>query len=254
MMNTGTTVMPSEKGLLTTVGWKVRSPKRRRRRAPSPAHPAAHTQLGDAPTVYALEGSVAYAGSLVQWLRDNLGLFKDAQECEALARSVDDHGGMFIVPAFAGLFAPYWRADARAAIVGLTAYNTKAHFARAAIDAAAYQVNEVLAAMRDDSGGAVGLTDLKVDGGMTVNELLMQFQADLCDVAVTRPVIPETTALGAAYAAGLATGFFADTDELKAKWKADKTWKPDMPREKAGKLAKDWAKAVTRTFDWAGEE
>src|SRR6185312_4695347 len=182
---------------------------------------------GDAAPVYALEGSIAVTGSLVQWLRDNLGLISDAGEIEALAREVDDNGGAYVVPAFSGLFAPHWRSDARGAIVGLTRYVTKAHLARAALEAAAFQSYEVIEAMRADSG--VELTELKVDGGMVANDLLMQFQADLLGVDVVRPVVTETTALGAAYAAGLAVGFWESTDELAANWAEDTRWSPRMP-------------------------
>jgi glycerol kinase len=217
----------SDNGLLTTVCYR----------------------LGDAAPVYALEGSIAVTGSLVQWLRDNLKLIDDASEIEALARSVDDNGGAYIVPAFSGLFAPYWRPDARGAIVGLTRFVERGHLARAALEATAFQTREVVEAMNADSG--VALTSLKVDGGMVVNELLMQFQADILDVPVVRPVVAETTALGAAYAAGLAVGFWSSTDEIRDRWSADKQWDPTMGAEQRDELYGEWKKAVTRTFDWA---
>ncbi len=227
LLNTGTEKVLSANGLLTTVCY----------------------QLGEQAPVYALEGSIAVTGSLVQWLRDNLRLISDASEIEALARSVDDNGGAYFVPAFSGLFAPYWRPDARGAIVGLTRFVDRGHLARAALEATAFQTREVVEAMNADSG--VDLTELKVDGGMVVNELLMQFQADVLDVPVVRPVIAETTALGAAYAAGLAVGFWSSTDEIRANWAADKRWQPAMPAEQREELYADWKKAVTRTFDWA---
>jgi glycerol kinase len=227
LLNTGTEKVLSENGLLTTVCYRLGA---------------------DAP-VYALEGSIAVTGSLVQWLRDNLKLISDASEIEALARSVDDNGGAYIVPAFSGLFAPYWRPDARGAIVGLTRFVERGHLARAALEATAFQTREVVEAMNADSG--VTLTELKVDGGMVGNELLMQFQADVLDVPVVRPVIAETTALGAAYAAGLAVGFWSSTDEIRANWSADKRWEPQMPAEQRAEIYAEWKKAVTRTFDWA---
>jgi glycerol kinase len=230
LLNTGTEPVRSEHGLLTTVCYRI----------------------GDAAPVYALEGSIAVTGSLVQWLRDNLGLIRDASEIEALAREVDDNGGAYVVPAFSGLFAPHWRADARGAIVGLTRYVTKAHLARAALEATAFQTREVVEAMRADSG--VELAELRVDGGMVVNELLMQFQADLLDVPVVRPAVTETTALGAAYAAGLAVGFWADESELTAQWAEDKRWTPAMPAGERDRLYRTWQKAVTRTFDWVDDE
>ncbi|HEX3336016.1 MAG TPA: FGGY-family carbohydrate kinase, partial [Jatrophihabitans sp.] len=199
--------------------------------------------------VYALEGSIAVTGSLVQWLRDNLGLISSADEIESLARTVDDNGGAYFVPAFSGLFAPYWRPDARGAIVGLTRFVNRGHLARAALEATAFQTREVVEAMNADSG--VALTSLKVDGGMVGNELLMQFQADLLGVAVVRPVVAETTALGAAYAAGLAVGFWSSTDEIRANWAADREWQPEMPEDPRDELFAEWKKAVTKTFDWA---
>ncbi|MDT4916030.1 MAG: glycerol kinase [Pseudonocardiales bacterium] len=226
LLNTGTDRILSQNGLLTTVCYA----------------------LADQPPVYALEGSIAVTGSLVQWLRDNLGLIRDASEIEALARTVDDSGGAYFVPAFSGLFAPYWRPDARGAIVGLTRYVNKGHLARAALEATAFQTREVVDAMRADSG--VALTSLKVDGGMVGNDLLMQFQADILDVPVVRPTIAETTALGAAYAAGLAVGFWSSTDEIRANWTADRTWEPAMDATDRAARYSEWKKAVTRTFDW----
>ena len=227
LLNTGTTKVLSENGLLTTVCYA----------------------LGDEPPVYALEGSIAVTGSLVQWLRDNLGLIQHASEIEALARSVEDNGGAYFVPAFSGLFAPHWRPDARGAIVGLTRFVNRGHLARAALEATAFQTREVVEAMNADSG--VALTALKVDGGMAANELLMQFQADLLDGPVVRPRVAETTALGAAYAAGLAVGFWTSTDEIRANWAADRTWEPAMQASHRDHLYGEWKKAVTKTFDWA---
>ena len=226
LMNTGTKPVPSVSGLLTTLGYKI----------------------GGQKAVYALEGSIAVTGALVQWLRDNLGMIQKSSEVEALARSVEDSGGIYFVPAFSGLFAPYWRSDARGAIVGLTRYVNKGHIARAVLEATAYQTREVLDAMEMDSG--VKLTALKVDGGMVFNELLMQFEADILDVPVIRPKVSETTALGAAYAAGLAVGFWKDYDELCANWGKDKEWTPKMNAATRAKLYTGWKKAVTRTFDW----
>jgi glycerol kinase len=227
LLNTGTEKVLSRNGLLTTVCYA----------------------LPDSDPVYALEGSIAVTGSLVQWLRDNLGLISSADEVERLARSVEDNGGAYFVPAFSGLFAPYWRSDARGAIVGLTRFVNGGHLARAALEATAFQTREVVEAMNADSG--VALTSLKVDGGMVVNELLMQFQADVLDVPVVRPVVAETTALGAAYAAGLAVGFWSSTDEIRQNWAADREWQPAMDAETRESLYADWKKAVTRTFDWA---
>ncbi|HZZ48514.1 MAG TPA: glycerol kinase GlpK [Pseudonocardia sp.] len=226
LLNTGTDIKRSENGLLTTVCYR----------------------LGNEDAVYALEGSIAVSGSLVQWLRDNLGIISNASEIEGLARSVDDNGGAYFVPAFSGLFAPHWRSDARGAIVGLTRYVNKGHLARAVLEATAFQTREVLDAMNADSG--VDLTELKVDGGMVVNELLMQFQADVLGVPVIRPVVNETTALGAAYAAGLAVGFWSDTGEITKNWAKDKQWEPSMAEDERERLYKQWNKAVTRTFDW----
>ncbi len=230
LLNTGGERVVSDHGLITTVCY----------------------QLGDAAPVYALEGSIAVTGSLVQWLRDNLGLIRSADEIEAVARSVDDNGGAYIVPAFSGLFAPHWRSDARGVVVGLTRYVSRGHLARAALEAAAFQSYEVIEAMNADSG--VPLTELKVDGGMVANDLLMQFQADLLEVDVVRPVVAETTALGAAYAAGLAVGFWSSTDELKANWAEDHRWHPNMADDRREHLLADWSRAVQRTFDWAEPE
>jgi glycerol kinase len=230
LMNTGTKVVPSKSGLLTTLGYKI----------------------GDQPAVYALEGSIAITGALVQWLRDNLGMITSSEEVEALAGTVEDNGGVYFVPAFSGLFAPYWRSEARGVIAGLTRYVTKGHIARAVLEATAWQTREVLDAMNADSG--VELTALKVDGGMVYNELLMQFQSDVLDVPVIRPKVAETTALGAAYAAGLAVGFWAAVDDLRANWAKDKEWHPKMDAAEREKEYKLWKKAVTRTFDWVEAE
>jgi glycerol kinase len=227
LINTGEKPIHSENGLLTTLGYKI----------------------GDQPAVYCLEGSIAITGALVQWLRDNLGLIEKSADVESLARTVEDNGGIYFVPAFSGLFAPYWRSDARGAIVGMTRYVNKGHIARAALEASAYQTREVLEAMEADSG--VSLTALKVDGGMVFNDLLMQFQSDILDVPVIRPKVAETTALGAAYAAGLAVGFWGDFDELRANWGVDHEWQPRMEAGTRGRLYSGWKKAVTRTFDWA---
>ena len=226
LMNTGGKPVQSKAGLLTTLGYKI----------------------GDQKAVYALEGSIAITGALVQWLRDNLGLIQSSAEVEALAKSVEDNGGIYFVPAFSGLYAPYWKSDARGAIVGMTRYITKGHIARAALEATAYQTREVLDAMEKDSG--VKLAALKVDGGMVFNELLMQFQSDMLNVPVVRPKVAETTSLGAAYAAGLAVGFWKDFDELKKNWERDREWKPAMDANHRKKLYSGWKKAVTRTFDW----
>ncbi|MGH8963230.1 MAG: glycerol kinase GlpK [Jatrophihabitantaceae bacterium] len=226
LLNTGPAKVLSENGLLTTVCYAL---------------------AGERP-VYALEGSIAVTGSLVQWLRDNLGLIGSAEEIEALAGSVEDNGGAYFVPAFSGLFAPYWRSDARGAIVGLTRYVNRGHLARAVLEATAFQTREVVDAMNADS--AVALTTLKADGGMVGNELLMQFQADLLGVPVVRPVVRETTALGAAYGAGLAVGFWSSTDEIRSNWAAERRWEPSMDEARRASLYADWKKAVTRTFDW----
>ncbi|RRQ25429.1 glycerol kinase [Rhodococcus sp. Eu-32] len=225
LLNTGTTPVRSEHGLLTTVCYK----------------------LGDAATVYALEGSVAVTGSLVQWLRDNLGIIRDAREIEELADTVDDNGGVYFVPAFSGLFAPRWRPDARGVISGLTRFANKGHIARAALEATAFQTREVIDAMNADSD--VTLTTLKVDGGMVVNELLMQFQSDVLGVPVVRPVVNETTALGAAYAAGLAVGYWNGEDDIRANWAADKTWEPDLDEDVREEMYRTWNRAVERTYD-----
>jgi len=230
LMNTGTKVVPSKSGLLTTLGYKI----------------------GDKPAVYALEGSIAITGALVQWLRDNLGMIASSPEVEALAATVEDNGGVYFVPAFSGLFAPYWRSEARGVIAGLTRYVNKGHIARAVLEATAWQTREVLDAMNADSG--VELTALKVDGGMVFNELLMQFQSDVLGVPVIRPKVAETTALGAAYAAGLAVGFWAEVEDLRANWAKDKEWTPSLDEAVREKEYKFWKKAVTRTFDWVEAE
>jgi glycerol kinase len=226
ILNTGTEIVPSKNGLLTTVCYK----------------------FGNEPTVYALEGSIAITGALVQWLRDNLKLIDNAPDIEDLAKTVDDNGGIYFVPAFSGLYAPYWKDSARGVIVGLTRYVNCGHFARASLEATAYQTREVLDAMNADSG--VPLTALKVDGGMVYNNLLMQFQADVLGVPVVRPKVAETTALGAAYAAGLAVGFWKNTDEMRANWGIDKTWEPSADDTARTTLFAMWKKAVTRSFDW----
>jgi glycerol kinase len=230
IFNTGEEIVHSKNGLLTTLGYK----------------------LGDAAPHYALEGSIAVTGSLVQWLRDNLGLISSADEIEALAKTVDDNGGAYFVPAFSGLFAPYWRSDARGALVGLTRYVNKGHIARAVLEATAFQTREVLDAVNADSG--VPLEELKVDGGMIANNLLMQFQADILGVPVVRPVVAETTALGAAYAAGLAVGFWDGLDDLRANWQEDSRWTPQMDEGDRDRLIRNWKKAVTKTFDWVDKD
>lgn len=226
LLNTGSEIVPSKHGLLTTVCY----------------------QFGGEAPVYALEGSVAITGALVQWLRDNLKLIDTAPEVETLAKTVSDNGGVYFVPAFSGLFAPYWRNDARGVIVGLTRYANRGHIARAALEATAFQTREVLDAMNADSG--VELKSLKVDGGMVANDLLMQFQADVLGVPVIRPTVPETTALGAAYAAGYAVGFWKNRDEMRMNWEADRTWQPDPSSSAGTDLFAEWKRAVTRTFDW----
>jgi glycerol kinase len=205
-------------------------------------------KIGDNPAVYCLEGSIAITGALVQWLRDNLGMIQKSADIESLSKTVEDNGGIYFVPAFSGLFAPYWRSDARGAIVGMTRYVNKGHIARAALEATAFQTREVLDAMKKDSG--VTLKALKVDGGMVYNDTLMQFQADILDVPVVRPKVAETTSLGAAYAAGLAVGFWSNLEDLRQNWQVDKTWEPKMDNATREKLYKSWLKAVTRTFDW----
>ncbi|MGV8848896.1 MAG: FGGY family carbohydrate kinase, partial [Propionibacteriaceae bacterium] len=226
ILNTGTEIVPSKNGLLTTVCYKI----------------------GDQPAVYALEGSIAVTGSLVQWLRDNLKMIDSAADIEALAATVDDNGGAYFVPAFSGLFAPYWRSDARGALVGLTRYVNKGHIARAVLEATAFQTREVLDAMNADSG--VPLTELKVDGGMTQNNLLMNFQADVLGVPVVRPVVAETTALGAAYAAGIATGFWNGEQDVIDNWAEDMRWSPSADPTEVARIYRNWKKAVTKTFDW----
>jgi glycerol kinase len=227
LLNTGTKAVPSKNGLLTTLGYKI----------------------GSQPAVYALEGSIAITGALVQWLRDNLGMIEKSTDIEALAATVEDNGGVYFVPAFSGLFAPYWKNSARGVIAGLTRYVNKGHIARAVLEATAWQTREVLDAMNADSG--VPLTALKVDGGMVFNDLLMQFQSDVLGVPVIRPKVAETTALGAAYAAGLAVGYWAEVEDLRANWAKDKTWEPKMDAALRDKEYALWKKAVTRTFDWA---
>jgi glycerol kinase len=226
LLNTGTTPVVSERGLLTTVGY----------------------QVGTEAPVYALEGSIAVTGALVQWLRDNLGLISSAGEINELAGQVEDNGGCYFVPAFSGLFAPYWRPDARGVIAGLTGYVTRAHLARAVLEASAWQVKDVVEAMASESG--VAPATLKVDGGMTASELLMQFQADILDVPVVRPIIAETTALGAAYAAGLAVGVWSDLDELRAHWRVDREWTPLLDAPARDAAYAQWHKAVQRTMNW----
>ncbi|ANJ27735.1 glycerol kinase GlpK [Agromyces aureus] len=230
IFNTGEEIIHSKNGLLTTVGYK----------------------LGDQPVHYALEGSIAVTGSLIQWLRDNLGLISSASEVEELAKSVDDNGGAYFVPAFSGLFAPYWRPDARGALVGLTRYVNKGHIARAALEAIAFQTRDVVEAVNADAG--IDLTELRVDGGATSNDTLLQFQADILGVPVVRPVVAETTALGAAYAAGLAVGFWSGLDDLAKNWQEDKRWEPSMDEAERERLDRSWKKAVSKTLDWVDED
>jgi len=230
LLNTGTEIVHSKSGLVTTVAYKV----------------------GDKPAVYALEGSIAITGALVQWLRDNLNFFDSSHQIEDFANKVEDSGGVYIVPAFSGLFAPYWKSDARGVIVGLSRYIRKEHLCRAALEATAYQTKEVVNAMQKDSG--VALKSLKADGGMVVNDLVMQFQADILGVPVVRPVVSETTALGAAYAAGLAVGYWENLDDLRNNWQIDKTWEPKMNATQRDKLFKGWLKAVEKTFNWIEAE
>ena len=229
LMNTGRDVVQSRHGLLTTVAFQIQGQ----------------------PANYALEGSVAITGALVQWIRDNFGLITTSPEIEALARLVPDNGGVYFVPAFSGLYAPYWKHNARGVIAGLTRYSNKSHLARAALEATAFQTREVVEAMENDSGVPVGV--LRTDGGMVENELLMQFQADILDRTVVRPAVKETTALGAAYAAGLATGFYASVEDLRAQWSVDRTWKPQMEAGQRERMYGFWKKAVTRSFDWLEE-
>ena len=226
IFQTGEEIVRSSNGLLTTVGYR----------------------LGDAPAHYALEGSIAVTGSLVQWLRDQLGLIGSAAEVERLARTVPDNGGVYVVPAFSGLFAPYWRPDARGAIVGLTRHSNRGHLARAALEAVAYQTRDVLDAVNADVD--VPLAELRVDGGMVANDALMAFQADILGVPVVRPRVAETTALGAAYAAGLAVGFWSGLDELRDNWREDRRWEPAMPGPERDRLLRQWRKAVTKSMDW----
>jgi glycerol kinase len=226
LMNTGNRPIHSQNGLLTTLGY----------------------QIGSEESIYCLEGSIAMAGAIVQWLRDNLHIIQKSTEIEALASSVEDNGGVYFVPAFSGLFAPYWRSDARGIIAGLTRYATSGHIARAALEATAYQTREVLEAMEQDS--RIKIRSVRVDGGMVVNPLLMQFQADLLQTPVIRPKVAETTALGAAYAAGLATGFWSNLAELKSYWKKDIEWQPSKAEDEMNKLYQNWKKAVQRTFNW----
>ncbi|HEX6802463.1 MAG TPA: glycerol kinase GlpK [Terriglobales bacterium] len=227
LMNTGNKPIQSKCGLITTLAYK----------------------FGKAPACYALEGSIAITGALVQWLRDNLGLIATSSEVEKLARTVEDNGGVYFVPAFSGLFAPYWKENARGTMVGLTRYVNQGHLARAVLEATAFQVREVVEAMVEDSKTNIDV--LRVDGGMVVNELLMQFQSDILATPVVRPKVAETTALGAAYAAGLAVGFFKDADELTANWSMDRRWEPNMDEQPRARLYHFWKKAVTRSFDWA---
>jgi glycerol kinase len=229
LMNTDTMAVPSKHGLLTTVAYK----------------------LGNQPAVYALEGSIAITGALVQWLRDNLDFFDFSRHVEDYASTVPDSGGIYFVPAFSGLFAPHWQSDARGVLVGLTRFINKGHICRAALEATAYQTREVLDAMEQDSG--VQLTALKADGGMVYNELLMQFQADILGVPVVRPKVAETTALGAAYAAGLAVGYWSGLDELRRNWQMARTWEPAMGEEARSKLYRGWCRAVERSMRWLEE-
>jgi len=227
LMNTGERMFPSTCGLLTTLGYQLEGQK----------------------PVYALEGSIAITGALVQWLRDNLGFIQQSAVIETLARSVDDNGGVYFVPAFSGLYAPHWKEQARGVICGLTRFVNKGHIARAALEATAFQTREVLEAMVKDSG--VPITELRVDGGMVVNDTLMQFQADILDVPVVRPQVIETTALGAAYAAGLASGYWQSLDDIVENWSANKRWHPAMDHARSDSLYRFWQKAVTRSLDWA---
>ena len=230
LVGTGTEIVASDAGLLTTVAYR----------------------LGDEPAHYALEGSIAVTGSLVQWLRDNLGIIERSDDVQTLAATVSDNGGAYFVPAFSGLFAPYWRPDARGALVGLTRYVTKAHIARAALEATAYQTRDVLDAVIADTGATV--SELRVDGGMTRNDLLMQFQADILGITVVRPRIVETTALGAAYAAGLAVGFWGGLDELRAKWHEDRRFEPQMDEQERERRYRQWKKAVEKSLDWVDDD
>jgi glycerol kinase len=226
LLNTGHTPVPSRQGLLTTLGY----------------------QINDQRQVHCLEGSIAITGALVQWQRDNLGLISSAPDIEELAGTEEDNGGAYFVPAFSGLFAPYWRSDARGVIAGLTRFVNKGHIARAVLEASAYQTRDIVEAMNKDSG--VVITKLNVDGGMVGNELLMRFQSDILDVPVIRPLVSETTALGAAYAADLAVGFWSGPEELRKNWAVDKTWQPDMDSNVRETYYRQWKKAVDRTFNW----
>jgi glycerol kinase len=230
LMNTGTEIVDSHSGLLTTVAFR----------------------FGREPAVYALEGSVAITGALVQWIRDNFGLIAQSADIETLAATVEDNGGVYFVPAFSGLYAPYWKHNARGVVAGLTRYTNKGHLARAVLEATAFQTREVVDAMEKDAGFPVDV--LRTDGGMVVNELLMQFQADILGRPVVRPSVKETTALGAAYAAGLATGFFESCEDLRARWSVDRTWSPAMDPARRDRMYAYWKKAVTRTFDWLETE
>ncbi|MTE24642.1 glycerol kinase GlpK [Microbacterium sp. ZXX196] len=230
IFNTGDEIVRSENGLLTTVGYK----------------------LGDQPAQYALEGSIAVTGSLIQWLRDQLGIISSAPEVEELAQGAEDNGGVYFVPAFSGLYAPYWRPDARGAIVGLTRYANKHHIARAALEAVAFQTRDVLDAVNADAG--VELSELRVDGGMVANDTLMQFQADVIGVPVVRPVVAETTALGAAYAAGLAVGFWSGLEEVQDNWQEDSRWEPAMAEDERERQVRLWRKAVTKSMDWVDDD
>jgi glycerol kinase len=226
LMNTGESAVFSKFGLVTTVAYK----------------------FGTEPARYALEGSIAITGALVQWLRDNLGIIQASSDIETLAATVADNGGVYFVPAFSGLYAPYWKTSARGVIAGLTRHSNKAHIARAALEATAFQTREVVEAMQKDSG--IPIAVLRTDGGMVENNLLMQFQADILNIPVVRPAVKETTALGAAYAAGLATGFYSDIKDLRANWAVDHTWNPQMDEKRRESLFKSWKKAITRSFDW----
>ena len=228
-MNTGGEAIQSNHGLITTVGYRI----------------------GEQPVQYALEGSVAIAGALVQWLRDNLGIIQNSAEIEALARTVGDNGGVYFVPAFSGLYAPYWKASARGIITGLTRYANRGHLARATLEATAYQTREVVEAMERDSG--IALETLRCDGGMVGNDVLMQFQADILNRPVVRPIVQETTALGACFAAGLAVGFFGGIDDLRTVWAADRCWQPRMDEKSREETYRLWRKAVTRSFDWTDD-
>jgi glycerol kinase len=227
LLNTGNEAVQSKNGLITTVGYKI----------------------GDQKPVFCLEGSIAITGALVQWLRDNLKMIRSSSEVEDLAKTVEDNGGAYVVPAFSGLYAPYWKASARGVIAGLTRYVNAGHIARATLESTAFQSREVADAMNADSG--VALESLKVDGGMVVNDTLMQFQADILDVPVIRPQVAETTSLGAAYAAGLATGFWEEIEDLRENWAEDKRWEPQMDASARDEAYRFWKKAVERTFDWA---